>query len=132
MTKSWKHCGKRRNCLFWAISSFVTMFYKKPSAAEASERVYMRERVKYWFRIFKLSLKYSICFTCMIGYCVTIVMLNKDKTFNVIILGCWPFPTCRYILMPLPQTTFENIVTNKKQFNIQILLSWIQSFQTLT
>ena len=28
MTKSWKHCGKRRNCSSWAISSFVTMFSK--------------------------------------------------------------------------------------------------------
>ena len=28
MTKSGKQCGKRRNCLFWAISSFVTMFSK--------------------------------------------------------------------------------------------------------
>ena len=28
MTKSGKHCGKRRNCSFWAISSFVTMFSK--------------------------------------------------------------------------------------------------------
>ena len=45
MTKSGKHCGKRRNCTFCAISSFVTVF-KKPSAAEASESVYMRERVK--------------------------------------------------------------------------------------
>ena len=34
MTKSGKHCGKRRNCLF------------ELSAAEASESVYMRERVK--------------------------------------------------------------------------------------
>ena len=24
----WKHCGKRRNSLFWAISPFVTMFSK--------------------------------------------------------------------------------------------------------
>ena len=46
MTKSGKHCGKRRNCTFCAISSFVTMFTKKTSAAEASERVYMRVRVK--------------------------------------------------------------------------------------
>ena len=36
MTKSGKHCGKRRNCSFWAISSFVTMF---------SKSIYMRERV---------------------------------------------------------------------------------------
>ena len=28
MTKSGKHCGKRRNCSFWAIFSFVTMFSK--------------------------------------------------------------------------------------------------------
>ena len=46
MTKSGKHCGERRNCLFWAISFFVTVF-KKLSAAEALESVYMRERVKY-------------------------------------------------------------------------------------
>ena len=29
MTYSGKHCGKRRNCLFWAISSFVTMFLRR-------------------------------------------------------------------------------------------------------
>ena len=28
MTKSGKHCDKMRNCWFWAISSFVTMFSK--------------------------------------------------------------------------------------------------------
>ena len=28
MTKSGKHWGKRRNCSFWAISSFVTIFSK--------------------------------------------------------------------------------------------------------
>ena len=28
MNKSGKHCGKKRNCSFWAISSFVTMFSK--------------------------------------------------------------------------------------------------------
>ena len=43
---SWNHCGKRRNCLFWEISSFVRMFSKKLFAAEASKSVCMRERVK--------------------------------------------------------------------------------------
>ena len=47
MTKSGKHCDKGRNFTFCAISSFVTMFFKKPSAAEASESVYMRERVNF-------------------------------------------------------------------------------------
>ena len=37
MTKSGKHCGKRGNCHY---------VFKKPSAAEALESVYMRERVK--------------------------------------------------------------------------------------
>ena len=37
--KSGKHCGKRRNC------SFCHYVFKKPSAAEASESVYMREKV---------------------------------------------------------------------------------------
>ena len=48
MTKSGKHCGKRRNCTLCAISSFVTYVFKKPSAAEASKSVYMRERVNDW------------------------------------------------------------------------------------
>ena len=37
MTKSGKHCGKRRNCHY---------VFKKPSAAEAPEGVYMRKMVK--------------------------------------------------------------------------------------
>ena len=37
MTKSRKHCGKRRNCLFWAISSFVTMF---PKSRGVRKRLY--------------------------------------------------------------------------------------------
>ena len=40
LTKRGKHCGKRRNCFF------CHYVFKKPSAAEASESVYMRERVK--------------------------------------------------------------------------------------
>ena len=44
MTKSGKHCGNRRNCL----SNFFICHYvfKKPSAAEASESIYISERVK--------------------------------------------------------------------------------------
>ena len=44
MTKSGKHCGKRRNyCSFCLL---LSLFSKNPAAAEASESVYMRERVK--------------------------------------------------------------------------------------
>ena len=46
MTKSGKHCGKTRNDLL-VLSNFFFCHYvfKKPSATEASESVYMRERV---------------------------------------------------------------------------------------
>ena len=36
MTQSGKHCGKRRNCTFCAISSFVTMFSKRHEPCSAS------------------------------------------------------------------------------------------------
>ena len=56
MTESGKHYDKRRNCSFRAISSFVTMFSKKRSAAETSERVYMRERVNTLMHLQQTSL----------------------------------------------------------------------------
>ena len=44
MTKNGKHCGKK-TCNFF----FCHYVFKKPSAAEASESVYMRERVNVLF-----------------------------------------------------------------------------------
>ena len=41
MTKRGKHCGKSSNCLFWAISSFVTMFSK-------SLLLQRRQKVSIW------------------------------------------------------------------------------------
>ena len=41
MTKSGKHCVKKSNFFF------CHYVFKKPSAAEASESIYMRERVKH-------------------------------------------------------------------------------------
>ena len=41
MTKSGKHCGKRRNCSIWAISSFVTMFSK-------SRLLYRHQNASIW------------------------------------------------------------------------------------
>ena len=46
MTKSGKHCDKMRNFMFCANFFFCYYDFKKLSAAEASESVYMRERVK--------------------------------------------------------------------------------------
>ena len=36
--KSWKHRGKRRNCLFWVISSYLSHCFQKSSSGKASER----------------------------------------------------------------------------------------------
>ena len=41
MTKSGKHCDKRRNCTFWAISFFVTMVSK-------SRLLQRRQKVSIW------------------------------------------------------------------------------------
>ena len=40
-----KHGDKRRNCLFWANFFFFRHVFEKPSAAEVSESIFMRERV---------------------------------------------------------------------------------------
>ena len=49
MTKSGKHCGKRRNCSFWAISSFVTMFSK-------SRLLQRRQKASIWGKGLKTHL----------------------------------------------------------------------------
>ena len=46
MTKSGKHCGKRRNCTFCAISSFVTMFSN-------SHLLQRRQKASIWGKGFK-------------------------------------------------------------------------------
>ena len=45
MTKSGKHCGKRRNMLVLSNFFFCHYVFKNLSTAEASESVYMREWV---------------------------------------------------------------------------------------
>ena len=47
MTKSCKHCGKRKKLLVLSNFFFCNYVFKKPSAAETSESVYMRERVNH-------------------------------------------------------------------------------------
>ena len=50
-TTFWKHSDKRRNCSFWGMSTFVTMFSKSCLLQIASESIYMRERVKQFCNI---------------------------------------------------------------------------------
>ena len=51
MTKSGKHMWKRGKLLVLGNFFFCHYVFKNPSAAEASESVYMRERVKLTWRI---------------------------------------------------------------------------------
>ena len=46
MTKKWKTLWQKEKLLVLSNFFFCHYFFKKPSAAEASESVYMRERVK--------------------------------------------------------------------------------------
>ena len=60
MTKSRKHCVKRRNYSFWAISSFVTIFSK-------SRPLQRRQKASIWGKglksVLKLYSEFSICST---------------------------------------------------------------------
>ena len=49
MTKSGKHCGKKEKLHVLCNFFFCHYVFKKPSAAEASESFYMRERVNHPF-----------------------------------------------------------------------------------
>ena len=103
MTKSGKHCGKRR---MLALSNFFFCHYvfKKLSAAEASESVYMRERVndsliiKYswkhcgkWWKCFESRplqrcLKASICGK---GLTLSTYKISEVADFWKHYLKCW-------------------------------------------
>ena len=77
MTKSGKHCGKRRNC------SFCHYVFKKPSAAEASERVYMKERVKRTYSC-QVLLRVNIsCITVISLHYLYTELIEKVKATNV-------------------------------------------------
>ena len=54
MTKNGKHCGKEK---LLVLSNFFFCHYvfKKMSAAEASESVYMKGRVNTFMRLYKLQ-----------------------------------------------------------------------------
>ena len=75
MTKSGKHCGKKEKLHVLCNFFFCHYVFKKPSAAEASESVYMRERVNTSVILpvrvelrtqffFYQSLHYFLCYHC--------------------------------------------------------------------
>ena len=92
MTKSGKHCGKRRNCLFWAISSFVTMFSK-------SRLLQRRQKASIWGKGLKKlqtdwkSIFFSACFLigCLILFYVNCITEQIYITFPY---QTWQYFTC--------------------------------------
>ena len=77
MTKSGKHCGKRILSKFF----FCHYVFKKPPDAEASESVYMRERVNP-FSYGRLARRHLNKSNCRTHACL--VRVKKKKVFNQI------------------------------------------------
>ena len=112
MTKSGKHCGKRRNCSFWAISSIVNYVFKKLSAAEASESVFMRERanriISAWEQFQENIVNFKVNYKVNLAVCVR--FLN-------------PFPHIDTFWHLCSRRLSENIVTKEEiSQNEQFLL----------
>ena len=87
MTKSRKHCVKRRNCSFWAISSFVTMFSK-------SRLLQRRQKASIWgkgLNIIILQSSSSKCSRLFSFYDILRVALYhcKENMFNIVGVGLW-------------------------------------------
>ena len=136
MTMSGKHCVKRRNCAFWAISSFVTMFSKsrllqtrqKAAICRLLRNCRMMERVKMllqWFCMKPMKCPLQ-CF--IYGYFPT---LHKQKsnlssyTFAIISLLRWSIQAILDLLFFLPFYLFHpRLPFGAKQYQ-SVYLSWI-------
>ena len=73
MTKSGKHWGKRRNCSFWAISSFVPMFSK-------SCLLQRHQKASIWGKGLTLFHIQKICNRCLSKH------LGKNRFENICLL----------------------------------------------
>ena len=86
MTKTGKHCEKKRNCSCWAISSFVTLFSKKSFSAEASESVHMKGKYHIWCQSVLITgnnikhLQKALIEVCL--YCFSVSTQQAKRTFT--------------------------------------------------
>ena len=83
MTKSGKHCGKRRNVTFRAISSFVTLFSKSCLLQRC-------QKASIWGKVLNSNQSEVICklqfyfLYVLVATCSTVISINlKNKTINV-------------------------------------------------
>ena len=77
MTKSGKHCGKRRNCSFWAISTFVTMFLK-------SRLLQRCQKVSIWG---KGLISWKHCGKIWLE----LIEISKNILILGFVYGCWTY-----------------------------------------
>ena len=127
MTKSGKHCGKRRNCTFCAISSFVTMFSK-------SRLLQRRQNASIWGK----GLKYKL--GKWIGVKISVVGGDDISTFWGIAAIFIKFKFERYkctffyreflifLFHPFPHTTNLQQKTIKRQSQRKEKLLIIRNF----
>ena len=118
MTKSGKHCGKRRNCSFWAISSFVTMFSK-------SRLLQRRQKASIRGKGLKLVYTSPGCIVPTEGETVTGASFGTTNSNDVGPTGAispeifihklyLSHPGCWQLSMPLQQRIFETPLKKKK------------------
>ena len=74
--KGWKHCGKRGNCAFWAISPFVTMFKVLD---------YYSYIVKEWW---KYEPEIQLFTPESLSYCILRLRVFIDKQFCDVLKKC--------------------------------------------
>ena len=90
MTKSGKHCGKRRNCLFLNISSFVTLF-SKSFLLQRSQKVSIWGKGLNSLNVWTADLKTSIAKIWKIWKYWIIILSNfsfDHKVFEKCLLHC--------------------------------------------
>ena len=90
MTKSQKHCVKRRNCTFCAISPFVTMF----SNSRLKASIWGKGLMERYFGAKTICLMFMSSF----NYALTAMAGLAYNTFNITLFRC--------IKMHLQQMTF--------------------------
>ena len=116
MTKSWKHCGKRRNCSFWAISSFVTLFSK-------SCLLQRLQKVSIWGKGLMLKIPQSIEFQ-MFLYCAVSKWVCFWVNVGLVILLCIPSISEFLVVSPSIQALHVYRVLETTRASV---ISWLLS-----
>ena len=109
-----KHCGRWRNCSFWAISSFVTMFSK-------SRLLQRREKAYIWGKGLNIrgAVRITFAFACSgdkQAYTFNLITTKLEKEHEYLSIPyVKPFPTYN----KSAADDFENIVTKTWKISVK-------------